>query len=302
LLARALIHPSYGNLLNDSTVKVLGIYHNVMPTMGAASAYKRMRFGFSEHGMNPAAMYTSEVLGADGPNATAILANAPAPLEMMPGSAYGQHWLKVTDKFGRVLRSWPDENESALDSIYLQTNKNWWRLINPDWVNPGNVSEGKGGGLDNVWTRLRQASAFLKSIETTFHPVTYASYSASPKRASYGEVVFKAVDLDARSFSRDGEDPPWLDPRTWRLVADSGNGKLTVHGGIRDISLELQPASDAGDETVPSKRSAARIKGFLFEHGGDGYEHQGSYSAPQVLASLLYSLVHIAKKADWKTQ
>ena len=97
LLARALIHPSHGKLLNDSTVKVLGIYHNVMPTIGAASAYKRMRFGFSEHSMSPKAFYTAKVLGTDGPNATAVLANAPAPLEMMPGEAYGKNWLKVTD-------------------------------------------------------------------------------------------------------------------------------------------------------------------------------------------------------------
>jgi hypothetical protein len=48
LLGRALLHPGYGNMLNDKNVKILGIYHNVMPTMGAASAYKRMRFGFQK--------------------------------------------------------------------------------------------------------------------------------------------------------------------------------------------------------------------------------------------------------------
>jgi pimeloyl-ACP methyl ester carboxylesterase len=300
LLARALIHPKYGNLLNDDVVKVLGIYHNVMPTMGAASAYKRMRFGFSEHGLSPAAYYAAQVLGADGPNATAVLANAPAPLEMMPGAVYGKNWLKVVDRFGRVLRSWPDGKETALDSIYLQPKENWWRLINPDWINPANIDKQFGGGISHVMKRLKDASTFLHSIESTFHPVTFASYCASSKQASYGDVVFKAIDVDARSFSLGKDTPAWLEPSNWHLLTDAGDGKLTVKTVARQISLELQPACDAGDQTVPSKRSAAHIKGFLFEHGGDGYEHQGSYANPQVLASLLYSLVQIAKKADWK--
>ena len=298
LLARALIHPSYGNLLNDKTVTVLGIYHNVMPTIGAASAYKRMRFGFSEHGYSPAAYYAAQVLGADGPNATAVLANAPAPLEMMPGAAYGKNWLKVTDKFGNVMCSWPDGKQTALDSIYQKPNQMWWRLINPDWVNPARVKDDEGGGVDNVMKRLRKANTFLESIATTFHPVTYASYCASAKQASYGEIVFEA-DLDARILSRKGDDPPWADPSTWRLLFEKGDGKLVVQAGPHKLTLVLKAAGEAGDQTVPSKRSAAHIRGTLFEHAGDGYEHQGSYANPQVLASLLYSLVQIAKKADW---
>ncbi|WP_426197214.1 esterase/lipase family protein [Massilia sp. DWR3-1-1] len=300
LLARAVIHPAYGNLLNDGVVNVLGIYHNVMPTMGAASAYKRMRFGFYEPTLNLATHYPEQVLCADGPNATAVLANAPAPLEMMPGAVYGKNWLKVTDKFDRVLRSWPKENETALDNIYLKPNENWWRLINPNWINPANIRETDGGGLANVMDRLREASKFLKSIESTFHPVTFASYCASPKQASYGEIILKATDLDARSFGRKDQDPPWLDPSTWRLISEKGDGKLIVQAGPRQIMLELQKACDSGDQTVPSKRSAAHIKGTLFEHTGDGYEHQGSYANIQVLASLLYSITQIAKKADWK--
>ncbi|MFC0135888.1 hypothetical protein CR105_01010 [Massilia eurypsychrophila] len=65
--------------------------------------------------------------------------------------------------------------------------------------------------------------------------------------------------------------------------------------------VQLQPASAAGDETVPSGRSAKHIKGTLFTHGqqGVGYEHQNSYAEPEVLASMLYSIVQIAKLARW---
>jgi hypothetical protein len=305
LLARALIHPLYGNLLNDKDVKVLGIYHNVMPTMGAAGAYKRMRFGFRENDNPTLPGYvdglSAQVLGADGPNATAILANAPAPLEMMPGAAYGKEWLKVVKGQGKILMSWPRGSETALDSIYLQPPKVWWRLINPDWINPGDVSEENGGGMKNVKQRLKMASDFLHSIESTFHPVTYASYCASLTQASYGEIVFKAVSTGGGDVDSQGDFIPWPSPETWVLLSDDGKGKLTAKAGHRIMTLHLQPAAEAGDQTVPAGRSACHLKGILFEHGkyGNGYEHQGSYADPQVLASLLFSVVQIAKTAKW---
>lgn len=300
LLARALIHPSYGNMLNDKDVKILGIYHNVMPTIGAAGAYKRMRFGFEEK--TDATNYAAQVLGIDGEHATAILANAPAPLEMLPGIAYGEKWLRVVDIRDKELWSWPRGKEAALESIYLQPAKAWWRLVNPEWVNPGKIGEKKGGGIGNVLQRLRDASKFLQSIEKTFHPNTYASYCASKKRLSYGEVVFKVTEGMGSGLS-DPKDkfvaPP---PEEWVLVSDDKKGLLTVQAGSRILKLQLEVPSAPGDETVPSARSARHITGTLFVHGekeDTDYEHQNSYANTQVLASMLYSIVQIAKTAKW---
>jgi hypothetical protein len=299
LLARALIHPSYGNLLKDDSLKVLGIYHNVMPTLGAAGAYKRMRFGFQEQS-GFVAETEAKILGIDGRHATAILANAPAPLEMMPGTAYGPNWLKVVDWRNQTLASWPGEKQTALEHIYLQPEKAWWRLVNPLWVNPGNVKKINGGGVGKVRERLAEASAFLQSIENTFHPNTYASYCASPARQSYGEIVFKIIAGPGSGVGPAGYSllPP---PETWTLLSDDAKGKLTVLAGHETVTLQLQPASAAGDETVPSNRSARHIAGTLFMHGeaGKGYEHQNSYADPQVLASMLFSIVQIAKTAKW---
>jgi hypothetical protein len=298
LLARALIHPRYGNLLKDSSLKVLGIYHNVMPTLGAAGAYKRMRFGFQEKS-GFTAETEAKILGIDGRHATAILANAPAPLEMMPGTGYGANWLKVVDGLGKPLASWPSENQTALEHIYLQPPKAWWRLLNPSWVNPGRVRDEAGGGLENVYQRLKDASTFLHSIENTFHPNTYASYCASANRQSYGEIIFKIVDGAGRNGTTGI--PPLTPPETWTLLGDDAKGKLMVQAGQQTVTLQLQPASAAGDETVPSNRSAKHIAGKLFVHGehGTDYEHQNSYAEPQVLASMLYSIVQIAKTAKW---
>jgi hypothetical protein len=299
LVARALIHPKYGNILNDPIVKVLGIYHNVMPTLGAAAAYKHTRFGFQEKDSIKDQIF-AEIIGIDGENATAILANAPAPLELLPSVAYGKSWLKVVDGTGRTIRSWPQENETALESIYLQPQKNWWRLINPDWVNPGNLKENNGGGIANVRRRLTNANAFLDTIETTFHPTQcYASYCTSNEHKSYGNLVFKVMEIDTWDSGHTLLPPA----ETWRLLTDDKKGTLTVQAGTRVLTLKLQPAEAPGDETVPAERSGSKVIGTLFRHGqaeGSGYEHQNSYAHPHVLASMLFSIVKIAGTAKWE--
>ena len=300
LLARALIHPSYGKMLDDKDVKILGIYHNVMPTIGAAGAYKRMRFGFQEREGSIAEIEAS-VLGINGMHATAILANAPAPLEMMPGAAYGQNWLKIVDAQDKILWSWPRDKATALESIYLQPANAWWRLINPNWVNPADLPYEKGGGIERTMERIKYASKFLSSIEKKFHPNTYASYCDSRNFLSYGDVVFKLID---GLYS--GSNDPWNKfeplPEKWKLLEDDSKGQLLVQAGGKNLNLKLQSASARGDGTVPSDRSARHITGTLFIHGmaeANGYDHQNSYADTNVMASMLYSIVQIAKTAKW---
>jgi hypothetical protein len=298
LVARALVHPQYGNMLNDPKVKILGIYHSAMPTLGAAASYKRMRFGFLEKDDFKSKIF-GEIVGIDGENATAILANTPAPLEMLPSRGYGNNWLKVVDGFNRTLFSWPGASESATESIYLMPANNWWRLINPEWVNPANAKASDGAGLANVKKRLISANIFLDSIEKTFHPTqSYASYCASDEHKSFGNIVFKIVNANVRDLQNISL--PSAD--TWTLLTDDKKGTLTVQAGARILTLKLQAGDASGDETVPSDRSASKIVGTIFKHGvakGTGYEHQGSYSDPHVLASLLYSIVKIAGTAKW---
>jgi len=299
ILGRALIHPDYGNLLNDKTVKVLGMYHSAMPTLGAAAAYRRLRFGFLEK-EGIVAEYFAEIIAKDGEHATAILANAPGPLELLPAAGYGKDWLKVLDGCGRTIHSWPHGEENSLGSIYLQPQNNWWRLINPDWVNPGNVLTKDGGGLGNVQKRLISANKFLNAIEATFHPThCYASYCSSDEHMSYGNLVFKVMNpevWDSRTITL----PPC---DTWKLLSDDKKGMLTVQAGKLVLTLKLQAMDAAGDETVPAERSACKINGMLFSHGkekGSGYEHQDSYSNAHVLTSMLYSIVKIAATAKWR--
>lgn len=296
LVGRALLHPSYGNLLNDPNVSVLGMYHSAMPAAGAAASYKRMRFGFQDKEGSLEEIKAS-IVGIDGKHATAILANAPAPLELLPGLVYGKEWLTVTDASGKRLYSWPNDR-TALDSIYLESSEKWWRLLNPDWVNPARVAAISGGGLEPTCKRISAAFNFLNSLKASFHPTqSYVSYCSSKQRSSYGEVCFKALDIDQ---SKAGF--PLPPPTTWRLLAEDGRGTLTVIARDRLLKLVLQPGKEEGDETVPSGRSASKVSGRVFEHGSQfegAYEHQNSFANKNVLTSLLYSLAQIAATADW---
>jgi hypothetical protein len=268
--------------------------------LGAATSYKRMRFGFREN-ETPFLGYpdklTSQVIARDGEHATAILANAPGPLELLPAKAYGEKWLRVVDGNGIELASWPDMRtdapQTAVDAIYLQPADAWWRLINPEWVNPRMPGADSTKAAQSAYDRLKDAYRFANAIDKTFHPMTYASWCASSARRSYGEVIFRVIEGDTTQLPK---------AATWKLLTDDGKKILTVQAGNSVLTLERQPAAEAGDETVPAKRSAEHIIGHCFEHGAHtpGYEHQDSYTDGGVAASTLYGLMQIAKTDKWQ--
>jgi len=162
------------------------------------------------------------------------------------------------------------------------------------------VKESAGGGIAAVIDRLNKAADFVEDIKATFHPSNcYASFCSSSERPSYGEIVFKLTDRDVWD-ARNNNLPP---VESWKLLSDDARGTLKVQAGARVLTLTLQPPTAPGDETVPADRSAKQIAGKLFVHGqtkGKSYEHQNSYADPDVLTSLLYSIVQIAKTAKWE--
>ena len=258
LLARALLHPNFGNLLSDKEVKVLGVYHSVMPTTGAAATYKRMRFGFQE-GTSKVAEMEARIIGIDGKHATAILANTPGPLELLPSDAYGYEWLRVVTAIDEPVASWPKPGDNALNSIYLKPDNIWWRLINPLWVNPAQVPDELGGGVEKCYARIEKAMKFSNSIQDTFHPSnSWVSYCSSQARMSYSEVTFTIMNFDV--YGPILKELP--NPTSWKLLSDDAKGTLLVQAGARKLKLQIKKARGKGDETVPAARSAKLAKDF----------------------------------------
>jgi pimeloyl-ACP methyl ester carboxylesterase len=305
ILARALIHPEYGRIKN----KVLGIVHGVMPTTGAAAAYKRIRAGF-EGGKgfwDVPGNITQKVLGETGEKVTAVLANAQGGLELLPATAYGTQWLHVQDQEGKTLVKLPQAD--AVDEIYTLGPQKWWRLINPDWIDPAEqikMPPKKGGkskeqiGPEATMRRIINAMRFADAIQDTFHDCTYAHYGSDPAQQAWNEVVWRVVEGDSTAAGN---------PLMWTPIegekADNAAGTLRVKGvnGVA-LQLRLQQPDTAADGTVPVQRSADKVQARI-KFVQTGYDHQGSYKNSGAIASTLYGIVRIANACDpawWATK
>lgn len=305
LVGRALVHPRYGNLQE----KVLGIVHGVMPAIGAPAAYKRIRAGFEDPGMmsGPAESLAAKVAGNYGDEVTAVLANAPGALELLPTETYGNSWLRVTHN-GHDLDAWP-KNGDPYNEIYKVHGK-WYSLFREEWINPSGWPPEQGGGtFERTCDYLDRVQSFHNNIVNTFHPISYAHYGVDPDRRSFGEVIWE--------IGKNCADPSgW---QNWPIISDTRQGKLELVrwefnnpdkafvprvGAARNNSIHatILPPTAPGDQTVPARSANNQLESGMFKavFRQIGYEHQSSYKDPRALASTLYSIVRIAQKATWK--
>lgn len=312
ILARALIHPEMGGIKD----LVLGVYHSVQPAYGSGAAYKRVRSGVDAASLKD--IPSAAIIGNCGQDVTAVFANAPGPLELLPTPEYGANWLRVEDSNGKILKRWPSgasetanqsssTNKIQMDGspttdIYTQPNERWWRLINPDWINPAKkqIVDGRADKLVNL--RIAKAKIFHEKIKNTFHVNTYASYSADPNRLTHGNVTYRIISISthaddvATSITVGNESPEF-----WKLVSEDGEGDLIVLSEKnKRFKLRLRPPKESGDGTVPADYSAAKVKAkvrFMQKE----YDHQGSYKADDVINAMLYAVIKIANTAEgWK--
>ena len=303
ILTRALMHPDYGNIKD----KILGVVHGVMPTTGAAAAYKRMRAGFEGSNKsfwhvrtNVVGSITQGVLGDNGLEVTAVLANAQGGLELLPAAAYGTEWLQVQDDNGAFLKKLPQGD--AVSEIYTLDQDKWWRLINPDWIDPAEQAKlppNEGGkpeeriGIKATIRRIKLAMEFANAIQDTFHDRTYAHYGSDPGQPAWNDLVWRVIEGDPAAAG---------DPSTWVLIkgerGDDAKGTLRVQGNNGAVlRLRLQPAMSPGDSTVPVERSANKVRAKV-KFVQTGYDHQGSYGHANANAATLYGIVRIAAAYD----
>ncbi|EHP39099.1 hypothetical protein OR16_33353 [Cupriavidus basilensis OR16] len=315
LVARAMLNPKYGKGIGE---KILGIYHSVQPPIGAGAAYKRVRTGIDDaKGSVPAAIARA-VIGKTGKEVTAVFANASGPLELLPTASYPRGWLRVQTSEYRQVMALPIASDAPLKAyfdeldlhkklgtakpappvavgdpvydIYAREPRAWWRLLNPDWVNPADKKYEGADPNKITLERIAETQKFHKNIKDLYHPTTYASYGEDPSQKSYGTVTYR---VNATDLSRFG------DPLSWTFESEDGEGRIVVRAMNRQtLQLRLEPPIDAGDQTVPSEASASHVRATMVFRQ-TGYEHQNSYNDDKVLASTLYSIVKIANTAPW---
>ncbi|MDB0572055.1 GPI inositol-deacylase [Ralstonia solanacearum] len=287
LVGRALVHPDIGGMHD----KVLGVVHGVQPSIGAATGYKRMRCGFEDPGLGISTYKASvgaKVCGNMGAEVTAVLANSPGGLQLLPSEAYGNGWLRVMHK-GRTLRSLPQTGDPYEEIYKLQDR--WYGLLRPEWINP---AKQEGADLARVHKYLDRAKEFHRAIEQTYHDQSYAHYGADNGRPAWRNVTW---EINERATVGNVD--------ALRIVTDTQQGALEVADATASrIRVRLLPADGPGDQTVPlfsadHQLRSGKFKGLFRQ---TGYEHQASYQDERALSSTLYSLVRIAQTMQWSSQ
>ena len=299
LLARALVHPEMGNL--ESVV--LGVVHGVMPAAGAAAAYKRMRAGTDEGFLG--ASIAARVLGNFGAEVTAVLGNAQGGLELLPSREYGNGWLQIFHN-GVMIKSLPEKND-PYSEIY-QLRREWYRLIRAEWINP---QRAPGASIERTSEMIRLAGTFHDAIAKTYHPISYAHYSAEGNRRSWERVVwnldknYRETPIANLAILADGEQGEF---KLFRSAEDSLNADGTtprepIDDDVVAFDVKLGPNNGPGDSTVPLRSSEQQLlsKKFKGIFRQAGYDHQSSYIDWRAMHSTIYSLLRIASAMEWKS-
>ncbi|WP_244940124.1 T6SS immunity protein Tli4 family protein [Herbaspirillum seropedicae] len=282
------------------------------PNSGGMRTYKRIRAGFEGAGQ--------VVLGRNAAECTAVMANEPGPLELLPTAQYKtwtngdeRHWLRIS-AVGIGQRGMPEERESFLgegdpySNICLNNSAVWWKLIREDLIDPAGKEDRerakKEGKVFSTKTRpapdfdrfartMKLARSFHQQIEDRYHPNTYAYYAADQHQLAWNEINWNCRP----------EVPG--DPRKARLVADDLNGMMELRfGESHHRYCILQDGTGPGDGTVPAESGAAPKPHVvqLFKHEGkrkghESYDHQFSYKAPISQAVTLYSIIRIVSSS-----
>ncbi|WP_229235397.1 lipase family alpha/beta hydrolase [Enterobacter sichuanensis] len=282
----------YSQLLDGDFGKknILGIVHGVMPDRGAPMAYKRMKAG--EAGI------TGLVIGGNGAEMTAVLAQAPGPLQLLPGKGYGMGWFHVEG----LKQPLPQTNPYT--EIYTQRSV-WWGLCEERFINP----ENKNGDkilLEQDWKRFKNiinnhVSKFIEKLNGHYHENTYAFYGNDGKNyPSYAELHWKDV---SGKYTPEAYRSLVSEQGEIFYPADKFNQTIrfatleTPDQGYVTRKYELSPPTEDGDGTVPV-RAAVIISPKLRAQLGVSVDHEGAYKSDNTMDARWFTLRSIIRIAQ----
>lgn len=261
--------------------KVYGVIHGVQPAKGAVAAYTRMKRGTEVNSTffkKPIDAITENILGKDAAEMTAVCAQAPGPLQLLPTPEYGMGWLTITAPDGKV-ESYPKSD--PYEEIYLAKDK-WWCACEPHLINPLNTDHNLLQ-MHNDWLKYKdiiniEVQSFNKKIANKYHPNTYAffgiendTHTIKPTSLTYqaahwqGKIVYSYKKPSTAHIG----DPRRLNLKEW-------TGSRTLKNGNRTEKYTLLPADGNGDGTV-SKRSGKIPIEYLTARMHFPVEHEPAY-------------------------
>lgn len=247
--------------------KIFGIVHGVMPAIGAAALYRRIKSGTENTAGSAEGWASKEILGGNAAEMTAVLSGAPGPLQLLPNPEYGNGWLQIND--GKQLFKLP-KNGDPYSEIYTVRGK-WWSLCDDSLINPLNTEQGTNryaAQLEKDWQEFtkiieKKVLTFHQNISNKYHPNSYAFYGCHSKNKAYGSVVWTGKSAMGEDALSGGRASDTLNARAvgenelkeQRTVAAplAGNGWKKALRQTFSISLPDEP----GDATVPERSGLA---------------------------------------------
>lgn len=280
---------------------VLGVIHGVMPALGAAATYRRMKAGTEYPEGNIQGWMTSKTLGGDAEAMTAVLSQSPGPMQLLPGREYGMRWLKIMD--GKDVYFYP--KEEPYEEIYLQRDK-WWGLCEEQFINPGqsfDKTKLDGGWLSYAEMLKDEVRTFIEGLSGKYHINTYAFYSADKSYPSYGDIYWQSKTPMIEQWMNKGrrrkpEDGRALD-RTEKFSSRSVSTPLEGDGWAQGIyqTWRLLPPQEAGDGTVPEHSGRIPIY-YLQARYQVSVEHEPAYKNTLAQQFTLRALVKIVQEVQ----
>jgi pimeloyl-ACP methyl ester carboxylesterase len=297
------------SLLPDMTEKILGVIHGVMPSTGAAVAYRRCKVGMRDEDYA-----AGLVIGADGPKVAAVFAQSPGALQLLPSKDYGPNWLRFEDPSGSILKALP--HADPYEEIYLVRDK-WWGLIREEWLRPSGHS---GLRWDKYVANIRSAKDFHTRISGKFHPYTYVLYGGGAEVNSFAKINWK-LNRGFRSFDNSAPTVSGVLELGHTAIKTDGSNHLSIgareqvettsHGDVpvaisREASfweISCKGQDSAGDGTVPigsgSDPSRKAGREIIQQFPLQAVQHESVYRNSSTARTIvLYAITKLAAKAE----
>jgi pimeloyl-ACP methyl ester carboxylesterase len=286
--------------------KIAGIVHGVMPANGAAVAYRRCKVG-----MDDESFAAGLVIGSTGQAVTAVFAQAPGALQLLPSHGYGEGWLRVDPEKGQPLLELP-KGGTAYDQIYRER-KQWWGLVNEAWLSP---KDGEPITWEDYKKNLRKAEQFHAGLVKQYHPASYVIYGADAKQQSFEKVTWRVrrglapgqgpgpgigqvTSLAHGDIRRAGATPGYVGGQTKVMPNYFGGMPVVYETSYWELHCEKQDSF--GDGTVPARSGAAPLaecRGAVCQQFQlDGFAHEPAYKNAMVQQASLYAINKIVGKA-----
>jgi hypothetical protein len=278
---------------------ILGIVHGVLPAIGAASAYQRMKAGMESSGVKE--WIAAQVPGGSGAEMTAVLSQSPGPLQLLPGVEYGMNWLKIQD--GDQIYSLPKTNPYT--DIYTVRGK-WWSLCEDKLINPANNDFDKTK-LDNDWDNYEniinlKVAPLIEGLKGHYHSHTYSFYGGGIP--TYSDLVWQSDTPMIDSWLNRDRKRQTLDSRliktsnsqiyTTRTVSTPLEGEGWTRGIYQKYSIVPPGPSELGDGTVPL-RSSKIPEHYLHSRLRLNVAHESAYKNEDAQRYTLWAIVKIAQ-------